>query len=115
MIMKYKPAYRKIAMGLLSYTPDLKEVKTLQETIDQYENEESMKLFMYKKDDDIVGVLGYQETENGDIILHHICVNPSYRDEGIGEEMLFTMQERLGKKFTPSEETRTFLEKHQNN
>ncbi|AXF54836.1 GNAT family N-acetyltransferase [Salicibibacter kimchii] len=114
MIIKYKPAYRKIAMGLLSYTPELKEVKTLQETMDEYENDESMKLYLWKKEEDIVGVVGLQESSDGDVMLRHICVNPSYRHEGIADTILSTMEEKLGKNFIASDLTREFLEKRKN-
>ncbi|QDI89903.1 N-acetyltransferase [Salicibibacter halophilus] len=113
MIIKYKPAYRKIAMGLLSYTPELKEVKTLQETMNEYESDESMKLYLWKKEEDIVGVIGFQACTNGDVMLRHICVNPSYRHEGLGDTILSTMEERLGKKFIASDVTREFLENRQ--
>ncbi|MBB6448981.1 riboflavin biosynthesis RibT protein [Geomicrobium halophilum] len=109
MIMKYKPAYKKIAMGLLSYMPNLKDVKMLQETIQQYENDETMKLYLWKKEDDVVGVLGYQE-QDGDLILRHVCVNPSYRDEGIGSTMVSTVEERQGKTLRGSSETLGFLQ-----
>ncbi|WP_256497854.1 hypothetical protein [Sinobaca sp. H24] len=41
MFMKFKPAQRKIAMGLLSYMPEEKSIKLLLETVQKYETESS--------------------------------------------------------------------------
>ncbi|WP_240377671.1 GNAT family N-acetyltransferase [Bacillus piscicola] len=109
MFIKYKPAYKKIAMGLLSYMPEKKEVKELQDMINLYEEDENWKLFLWKENDDIIGVLGLCYREDGTAELKHICVNPSYREEGIGRKMVLTIKERLGVELIGCEDTADFL------
>ncbi|WP_091611312.1 GNAT family N-acetyltransferase [Marinococcus luteus] len=110
MLIKYKQSYKKIAMGLLSYMPEEKDVKKLQETVQQYEETEDWQLFMWKEDDDIVGVVGLRYTDNGEAELHHVCVNPSYRDEGIGKKMVQAVRGRLDRDLVASKETVQFLQ-----
>lgn len=110
MLIKYKQSYKKIAMGLLSYMPEEKDVKKLQETVQQYEETDDWQLFMWKEDDDIVGVVGLRYTENGEAELRHVCVNPSYRDEGIGKKMVQAVRGRLDKDLVASKETVQFLQ-----
>ncbi|RSL32044.1 N-acetyltransferase [Salibacterium salarium] len=109
MFIKFKSAYKKIAMGLLSYMPEEKEVKKLQETMNTYENEDQWQLYLWKEKEDIIGVMGLYFFEEGSAKLKHICVNPSYRDEGIGRKMVLTMQERLDGELIGCEETTDFL------
>lgn len=110
MLIRYKKSFKKIAMGLLSYMPHEKELKTLQETIDCYEGDEHRQLFLWKSGDDLVAVAGiYVEEEQA--TLMHIAVNPSFRNEGIGTEMVLAL-EKLYKdcSFGPNESTKRFYE-----
>lgn len=109
MLIKYKNAYHKIAMGLLSYMPNVKEIKRLQEIIDRYENDEDWELFLYKHKDDIIGVIGIHHLENDDAELCHVCVNPSYRAEGIGKQMVNLIVKKVKGHIFPTEETKSFF------
>ncbi|WP_100398480.1 GNAT family N-acetyltransferase [Bacillus sp. FJAT-44742] len=109
MFIKYKSSYKKIAMGLLSFMPEEKEVKKLQETIRLYEEEENRQLYLWKENDDLVGVIGIYMHEDGTPELKHLCVNPSFRDEGIGRKMVSVLSQRLGCEMVGSEETSGFL------
>ncbi|WP_018922160.1 GNAT family N-acetyltransferase [Salsuginibacillus kocurii] len=110
MLAKYKPSHRKIAMGLLSYMPEEKDVKVLLETIRRYEEDESWRLYLWKQDDDIVAVAGLFFKDEQHAELQHLCVNPSYREEGIGGQLINTLLERLDVKITGTDNTQTFLE-----
>ena len=44
-------------------------------------------LFLWKKEDDLVGLVGVR-MEDTEAIIQHISVNPSHRGEGLGKEML---------------------------
>ncbi|SDH09962.1 riboflavin biosynthesis RibT protein [Alteribacillus persepolensis] len=110
MFIKFKSAYKKIAMGLLSYMPEEKDVKKLQETIKVYEENENWQLYLWKEDDDIVGVLGLSFPDDHMARLEHVCVNPSYRDEGIGKKMVRTIQEKIDRELVGREETIEFLD-----
>ena len=76
MLIRYKKNQEKIAMGLLSFMPDDNDVKSLQETIKKYETDDDWHLYLWKYDDDIVGVIGVR-IENGiKAVIQHISVNP---------------------------------------
>lgn len=74
-------------MGLLSYMPKEKEIKRLKETMDAYTSDDNQHLYLWKKDDEYVGIVGLI-VENGTAIIQHICVIPSYRGEGIAKEIV---------------------------
>lgn len=110
MLIRYKKSYEKIAMGLLSYMPGGLTVKMLQETIHSYETDEDWQLFLWKKDDDLIGLLGIHLDE-GAYTVHHISVNPSFRNEGIGREMIVRLQQQYAALACKStDETAAFLQ-----
>lgn len=111
MLVRYKKTYEKIAMGLLSYMPSEKNVKALQEAIYRYETAGNWQLYLWKKDEDFIGLLGIDMGED-DYTLQHLSVNPSFRGEGIGKEMVMRLQELFpGKTCKSTEETAAFLQK----
>lgn len=111
MLIRYKKSYEKIAMGLLSYMPDDRNVKALQESIHMYETDDNWHLYLWKEDETIVGLLG-MEMEEDCYTIHHLSVNPSYRDEGIGKEMVLKLQELFqDKECKSTSETEAFLKK----
>jgi riboflavin biosynthesis RibT protein len=111
MLIRYKKNFEKIAMGLLSFMPTEKELKKLQLSMKQYENEENWHLFLWKEDD-IIGIIGVSFNDDNNIDIHHICVNPSHRQQGIGKKMVKALKEMMpDKNFTPTEHTASFFEK----
>lgn len=111
MLLRYKKAYEKIAMGLLSYMPGEKSVKKLQETIHLYETEEDWQLYLLKQDEDFIGLAGIK-LEVDSYTVMHLSVNPSFRGEGIGS----TIIEKLGDLFPgleckSTEDTESFMKK----
>ncbi|QTD43309.1 GNAT family N-acetyltransferase [Sporosarcina sp. Te-1] len=111
MLLRYKKAHEKIAMGLLSYMPGEKSVKKLLETMQQYETDEHAQLYLLKDQDDFIGVVGI-ELEDDAYTVKHLSVNPSYRGEGIGTMMVTKLQElfpHLDCKST--EQTERFMKK----
>lgn len=112
MIVRYKKAFEKIAMGLLSFMPEGKDVKRLQETIKEYEQNEDWQLFLWKEED-ILGAVGVR-IENGDkAVIQHISVNPSHRNQGIGHKMIDSVTDQLKSKFfvTANELTENFVQR----
>lgn len=87
MLNRYKKAYEKIAMGLLSFMPEEKNLKVLQQTIHKYESESDWELYLYKQDSDYIGLVGV-EKQNNQLIVRHISVDPSHRGEGVGKQMV---------------------------
>ncbi|WP_456274174.1 GNAT family N-acetyltransferase [Bacillus sp. AK031] len=110
MLIRYKKAFEKIAMGLLSFMPQEKDLKKLQQTMQNYEQEDNWQLFLWK-DEDIVGLIGVV-IESDSIEVRHISVNPSHRHEGIGKSMLRTLSDIYSNKMLkPSEYTAAFFDK----
>ena len=96
MLIRYRKNLEKIAMGLLSFMPNEKDLKKLQATIKQYETESNWQLFLWKEDEDIIGLIGITIEEDGlesEVIIQHITVNPSFRQQGIGSLMVNEIHE----------------------
>lgn len=111
MLIRYQKSYGKIAMGLLSYMPDEDSVKGLQEQIKVYETDASSELYLWKVGDDFIGLLGIDVSDEL-YTVKDIAVNPSFRGEGIGREMVKAIQKRYpDKKCQSTEMTDTFLQR----
>ncbi|MEK4629321.1 MAG: GNAT family N-acetyltransferase [Solibacillus sp.] len=110
MLVRYKKALEKIAMGLLSLMPQEKDIKRLMETIQHYEQNENWTLYLWKKGEEYVGSVGLVE-ENNIATIQHITVIPSYRGEGVALEMLQELREHGYEQILANEETKTFVEK----
>ncbi|MGE7093032.1 GNAT family N-acetyltransferase [Lysinibacillus sp. NPDC048646] len=111
MLIRYKKAFEKIAMGLLSFMPNEKDIKKLTETIQSYENNDNWVLYLWKKNDEYVGIVGIV-TDNDSATIQHVSVIPSYRGEGVAKEMLQEVAE-LGQyeNVRATDETREFVRK----
>ncbi|MBF6633004.1 MAG: GNAT family N-acetyltransferase [Planococcus sp. (in: Bacteria)] len=111
MLYRYKKSFEKIAMGLLSFMPKERELKKLQQTMHIYEENPDWQLFLWKKGDDFVGLLGVEVGEET-YTIHHLSVNPSHRGDGIGHEMVDKIQDIMqNRKMLATEETEAFLKK----
>ncbi|MEW9674673.1 GNAT family N-acetyltransferase [Lentibacillus sp. L22] len=87
MLIRYKKNSEKIAMGLLSFMPNEKDVKKLQQTIKEYETNPDWHLFLWKEDD-VLGAIGVRIENDLNAVVQHISVNPSHRNSGIGKKMI---------------------------
>ncbi len=116
MLIRYKRNYEKIAMGLLSFMPNEKDLKKLQQTVKQYDTEPDYQLFLWKEDEDIIGIIGLK-MEDGIAELQHVSVNPSHRHQGIGKKMVDALKKVLKDeyKLTANEETHSFFERCEEN
>ena len=111
MLLRYKKAFEKISMGLLSFMPQEKDVKKLIETIHQYEKDPNWQLFLWKKEEDLVGIIGVQIIGK-EAFIQHISVNPSHRGEGIGTEMVQKLSLLLDAiSLKPAADIKPFFEK----
>lgn len=111
MLIRYKKAFEKIAMGLLSFMPNEKDLKKLQQTMKQYETDSNWQLFLWK-DEDITGLLGVQFVDDESLQIQHISVNPSHRHQGIGKSMVCALQELYrDKNVVPNADTAGFIDK----
>jgi len=98
MLIRYKNQ-EKIEMGLLSFMPVEKDVKMLQQTMKNYEEDPNWHLLLWKEDDDIVGAIGLRLEDDISAVIQHISVNPSYRNTGIGKNMIAEVKRQYGKKY----------------
>ncbi|MDR4946982.1 GNAT family N-acetyltransferase [Neobacillus cucumis] len=93
MLTRYKKMFNKIAMGLLSFMPNEKDLQQLQMTMSKYETEQNRQLFLWKEQEDIIGLIGVLFVEKDLMKVLHISVNPSHRGQGIGKKMIKTLKE----------------------
>ncbi|WP_080874329.1 GNAT family N-acetyltransferase [Oceanobacillus timonensis] len=113
MLIRFKRNLEKIAMGLLSFMPEGKDVKKLQETIREYEENDQMHLHLWKEGDDVLGAIGVQIVSDNQLVINHLTVNPSHRDQGIGSRMIAEIHRIYSNKYDiiPSESVKAFYEK----
>lgn len=110
-LMKYKKTHEKVAMGLLSFMPRERKLKDLQKTMQKYEEDPAWQLYLWKEEDDFIGLLGIEVDEHT-FTVHHASVNPSYRGDGIGHAMVEKVQElQEPRAMQASKETKDFLAK----
>ncbi|GHH98129.1 GNAT family N-acetyltransferase [Neobacillus kokaensis] len=112
MLIRYKKTFEKIAMGLLSFMPNEKDLRKLQQTMKEYEAEESRQLFLWKEED-IIGLLGIvYHTDRNAIEIQHISVNPSHRFQGVGKRMVKALKEMYpDKEIISNDDTAAFIQK----
>lgn len=90
MLYKYKNDYEKIAMGLLSFIPDLKEISHLKSCFEWYRAEDDRHLYLWKNEaGDFIAIAGVEADESSKIVmLRHISVIPAERNHGVCFEVL---------------------------
>lgn len=95
MLIQYNDDYEKISMGLLSYIEDFKEPSRIEEEIERYKNSDVRELFLWQSEEtgNLIGLVGI-EREDELILLRHISIDPSFRNEGISYKMLDALNER---------------------
>lgn len=110
MLIRYKKTFEKIAMGLLSFMPNEKDIKKLQQTIKHYDADENWQLFLWKEEEDIIGLLGGVWIDDKNFEIHHLSVNPSHRGQGIGKSMVKAVKELFPEKhIIANEVTEVFI------
>lgn len=112
MLIRYKKTFEKIAMGLLSFMPNEKDLKKLQLTIKEYETEENLQLFLWKEED-IIGLIGVRmDNQANSIEIQHISVNPSHRYQGVGKRMVKALRDMYSEhKISANADTAPFIKK----
>ncbi|EIM05086.1 riboflavin biosynthesis protein ribT, acetyltransferase GNAT-family [Planococcus antarcticus DSM 14505] len=111
MLIKYKKSAKKITMGLLSFMPNVRELTALEQTMQKYEENADWQLYLWKQGEDFIGLIGI-EAQELTFTVHHVTVNPSFRNEAIGHEMVEKLQQLQGPRAMRStQETKDFLAK----
>src|SRR5699024_3995196 len=99
MLIRYKKNLEKIAMGLLSFMPEEKNVKILQQKIKEYESNRDRHLYLWK-DEVILGAIGVRIEYQDKVVIHHISVKPSYLNQGIGKQMVDAVEKMYEDQYT---------------
>jgi riboflavin biosynthesis RibT protein len=104
--------FDKIAMGLLSFMPNQKDLQKLQMTMNQYKTEQEHQLYLWKEEEGIIGLVGVLFVDQHLIQIKHISVSPSHRGNGIGKKMVKSLKElHPDFRFIPDEYTAAFFNK----
>ncbi|TSO26255.1 reductase [Lactobacillus sp. LL6] len=81
MLIEYKKDNEKVAMGLLSYLSDFKNLENLKEEIKLNRESEEFKLYLYKNEDNnVIGVIGTQINRKF-IIVRYLSLAPGFREK----------------------------------
>ncbi|MEI5992270.1 GNAT family N-acetyltransferase [Enterococcus crotali] len=90
MLTYYRKEQRKIAMGLLSFHQKLTEYQSLLKEIDMYETEADLHLLFWipAGEQNIQGIVGIEVETSEAMIIHDISINPSFRGEKVGFDIL---------------------------
>ncbi|EOH98628.1 hypothetical protein UAW_01224 [Enterococcus haemoperoxidus ATCC BAA-382] len=95
MLTYYRKEQRKIAMGLLSFHQKLTEYHSLLKELDMYETEDNLHLLFWTPvgEQNIQGIVGIEVETSEAMILHDISINPSFRGEKLGFDLLNEVRE----------------------
>lgn len=111
MLIPYSEDYEKITMGLLSYIPHLKEPERLGEEIGLYDADSSRTIYLWQNAEtsNLIAVVGIEEEEDF-ILLRHIAIDPSFRNEGLIYVILDSLVEKVdGKSIVGTLETASIV------
>lgn len=99
MLIPYNVDYEKITMGLLSYIPDLKDPVRIEEELNWYKAQENRAIYLWQSEEtgNLVGIAGIEEDEDL-VLLRHIALDPSFRNEGLTYVILDHLAEKHPKK-----------------
>lgn len=98
MLAKYKQDYEKIAMGLLSFIPDLRALTNIQTELAWYQKDRSKRtLLLWKQslDANFAGVIGI-EIADTTVVVRQIAVSPTERNHGV----VYTMLDELAQRYS---------------
>lgn len=96
MLYKYKDDYRKVAMGLLSFIPELKEIPHLKKELAWYDADEHRNLFLWKNDNgNFSAVIGAETNpDNRTIMVRRVAVTPN-EPQSVQFQMLTALANRF--------------------
>jgi len=115
MLVSYNGDYEKITMGFLSYISDLKEPSRIEEELNWYNSQENRRIYLWQSEEtgNLIGFIGVEEDEDL-ILVRHIAVDPSFRNEGLTYKILDELEKKYDtKKIIATLETATIISKWQ--
>ncbi|MFF2907461.1 GNAT family N-acetyltransferase [Paenibacillus sp. NPDC057934] len=75
---------------LLEYAV-IEETETLQQTTEEYRNSPGLQLFGWEEEELLLGLVGFEETEDGSLDIRHIAVLPENRGKGYARGMILEL------------------------
>ncbi|HLR88659.1 MAG TPA: GNAT family N-acetyltransferase [Atopostipes sp.] len=115
MLVPYKSDFEKITMGLLSYIPDLKAPSRIEEELNWYNSQDNRQIYLWESEEtgNLIGLAGVEEEEDL-VLLRHIAIDPSFRNEGLTYRILDELQSKYdSKNIVATLETATVISKWQ--
>ncbi|MFV0560856.1 MAG: N-acetyltransferase [Enterococcus sp.] len=114
MLTHYRKENQKIAMGLLSFRKNLKERDALKKEIESYETNDQFELFFFTPEGsaNIQGIVGFEWVGKKELLIHDLALNPSYRGEKMGFQILDELHQKYSDvEFKETEEIAPYLSK----
>lgn len=95
MLVAYSLAYQKIAMGLLSYLPDLTSMDLLSQALQHYQESDVDSLWLWKDEDteNLVAIIGLEVLEHS-LLVKQMAILPGFRGEKLSYAILDACQEK---------------------
>ena len=95
MLISYNNDYEKLTMGFMSYINDLKEPSRIEEELNWYNAQENRQMYLWRSEEteNIIGIVGI-ELEDEILLLRHIAIDPSFRNEGLSYKILDALKEK---------------------
>lgn len=91
-LTRYETSLKQIAAELLSCMPCVQDVSGQRKTLQQYEENPDWQLYLCQAGNEFIGLIGIDLQEHT-FCVHHICVDPAFRNEGIGNFMVEQVQQ----------------------
>lgn len=93
MLINVKPRLRQQDIVDLLETSVFPDPEALERVLDEYESEPSLELFGYESEDEVVGIIGFQRYDGGEIRIRHLAVKPECRGAGFGRGQILELIE----------------------
>ncbi len=97
MLIQYKKDYEKTAMGLLSYLPDFKNIKNLNEEISLNQEIMTLCVSLPAMTNNIVGSLGTQ-IFGSFVVIRYLSLAPGFREIKYEKDILNELKNEYPKK-----------------
>ncbi|KRK65492.1 RibT protein [Companilactobacillus tucceti DSM 20183] len=95
MLNKYSDENKKIAMGFLSYIPDLKDMDNMEQELRLYAEDDNRQLYLWKSNlEDYSGIVALSFSEHT-VFVEYISLNPSYRSQSNMYKILDEIQQKF--------------------
>ncbi|MBU9673309.1 GNAT family N-acetyltransferase [Planococcus sp. CP5-4] len=111
MMIEYESCHRETVLRLLSHLPSARKGVPVQQILNTYEGLAERRLYVWKESDKVVGVIGIH-LQQQTFAVHHIAIHPSFRNRGIGNSLLQSVQEEhISQAMCSTHETKDFLDR----